>query len=974
MAEGEEKTKENFIRLLTFITGPVTETLHLYFEFKVLNSVDFVMFLDNHKHTLVHQFIHPCTECCECKTRSPGETKQISRLTPSQFDLLFETDESKEIHGHKRTKGPQRKQICLCSISAKRTTSVDFMDISLMSAVLTSCCPPGSISGNPKWIKDIKETRNLIAHSPSDKISKSEYDQKLSFVEGSLLNIADVVGPMFLKMTKEKISTFKDSDLLTIINKDLKKNNNDNIRQILEKFIEEQKRTSKLLEQQNRNLAEKTEAMHAMISEVFRRLEEQKAITVGIGEMLFDVKTVVQNELPKAAYPIDKTVSHDPDVCYVEWRLATPKKWNVDEIKEALENTPSLIGQKFHIEFVYKGSLLIQTKAPMFLLQNYKLFVEAVESFLRHFVDICGLDTEVKTIVKVELVVSKEKFASQHLDPEKMETSTFACDPCSSKKHSSEAIQYCYQCQDNLCQQCFENHNLNAAFSHHNLTSTGILTFENNCSKHESLTLDFFCVEHDCLCCRACITSEHSCCHKLVPLEDAAKDVKQSVIFQDISFALSNIAKTLDTAITNQDENIKSLDGYDRVAISKQVASHKSGIIKRLDELEDKIRQDSYYLKEEQKLKSESSKKKLIQIVKPIKHMFDQVNIVLKYGSHKQLFVLLNRYKLEISDYENKLKAILPTLKTRKITFHPPDNFMNTFISLGSTRLNSMQYNADYQLPRMQQVQVPISDKSIQMTSKFTLHSKIEIKRPGGVWISSIGITDENRLLLCNFYGRNILLYSEKGDYLHDCKLSGEPWDIAVLSGEDKSVATQPHQHSIQFINTKTMKPGSTHSVPGDCYAIAVVNDKICVGGHQGYLYIVDKQGQYITTVRVANAGRIDYLHSAGPHDTVYYIDSNHMAVYCVNLEGHRRFRYTPKDLKIIRSVITDKEGNMYLAGNSSYNIQRLTPNGKFLDVILDEGNFIKNPIDMVFSNDCRKLFVLNQDKNNTYVLVFSCL
>lgn len=103
----------------------------------------------------------------------------------------------------------------------------------------------------------------------------------------------------------------------------------------------------------------------------------------------------------------------DPDVCYVEWRLATPGNWNVDKIKEALENTPSLIGQKFHIEFVYKGSLLIQTKAPMFLLQNFKLFVEAVESFLRHFVDICGLDTEVKTIVKMELVVSKEKFASR---------------------------------------------------------------------------------------------------------------------------------------------------------------------------------------------------------------------------------------------------------------------------------------------------------------------------------------------------------------------------------------------------------------------------------------------------------------------------------------------------------------------------------------------------------------------------------
>lgn len=228
MAEDEEKKKEHFIRLLTFITGPATETLHLYFEIKVLKSLDFFIFLDNHKHILVHQ-LHQSTKCCECKT---GDIKQISRLTPVQFDLLFETDERREINGHKRTKGPEIIQICLCSISAKRTTTVDLMDISLMSAVLNSCCPPGSISGNPKWIKDIKETRNLIAHSPSDKISKSEYVQKFTLIEKSVLKIADVIGPVFLKMTKENISSFKDSDLSIIINKDLKKNSNDNIRQV----------------------------------------------------------------------------------------------------------------------------------------------------------------------------------------------------------------------------------------------------------------------------------------------------------------------------------------------------------------------------------------------------------------------------------------------------------------------------------------------------------------------------------------------------------------------------------------------------------------------------------------------------------------------------------------------------------------------------------------------------------------------
>lgn len=552
--------------------------------------------------------------------------------------------------------------------------------------------------------------------------------------------------------------------------------------------------------------------------------------------------------------------------------------------------------------------------------------------------------------------------------PEKITVSRNACDPCFNKNVTSEAVQYCYECQNNFCQRCMKTHN--ASFLHHSLTDTGTLSFENSCTKHERNTLDFYCVEHDCLCCPSCIPEEHTSCEELVSLKDAAKDILQSSMFQDVYNALSNITTTLDVAITSQDDNIECLEN-DEATIFDKVASNKAVFINRLDEHETKLKQDTNVLKKKQKTEFESKKKDLLQMMKPMKSISDKINEVFKNGSHEQMFVLINKHKLEISYYENQLQEIIPTLETRRLTFEPPDHIQIPVKSLGSTKLRSpLQYNAeyipDYKRPKMEPVQIPSLVSQIPL--KLTLDRRTEIKHSRDLWISNMGVTYDNRLLLCNFYSKDLLVYSDRGEYLQDCKLAGESWDIAVIHDDDIAVVTQPLQQSIQFINVKTMTAGSILDVPGDCYSVCIANDTICVGGHQGYLYIVNKHGEHLKTVMLPDSGSIDYIHH-GPHDSVYYIDNTRNFVTCVNKEGILRFQYASKDLKLIRCVITDKEGNIYLASNNSNNIQRLTPNREFLDVIPNDGNVIG----MVFGYDCPKLFVLNQVKNSTYLLSFIC-
>ncbi|CAG2215219.1 unnamed protein product [Mytilus edulis] len=276
-------------------------------------------------------------------------------------------------------------------------------------------------------------------------------------------------------------------------------------------------------------------------------------------------------------------------------------------------------------------------------------------------------------------------------------------------------------------------------------------------------------------------------------------------------------------------------------------------------------------------------------------------------------------------------------------------------------------YEAGYKTSKIQQVQIPSLPS--KMTTNFSLIQKIEIKR---VCLGSMGITEDSRLLLCNYNNSNLLVYnSDLSEYLQDCKLFGQPWDIAVIPNSDKTVVTLLDRSFIQFIDTKPMTAGFKTSLLDVCYGVTFVNERICVGGYGKYTHIVDIQEKYITKVTAPDAGNIYYLHP-GPLDSIYFTHFTDNAVSCRSLEGEHRFTYTSKDLKRPQAVITDNKGQLYVACKDSNNIQRLTPKGEFFDVILNEKDNIENPVGIVFSNDYRKLFVLNQSQD-TYILVFAC-
>ena len=195
----DDEEKEYYTKLSTFTFEISLDVLHHYFEIKILDKEEFFSFLDRCKHVLFHA-CHPNVHCCECRNESIPLSK--NSLNHDQFNLLFDIENSTLQCLHNKT-----FQNCLCKYSASRSVKVDSLDISLVYAIVKTCCP--SIHGKPEWIKDVKNTRNFLAHKNNYRLTKDEYDSWLTTVENATLDLAKVVSSTFLTMIKKQISVLK---------------------------------------------------------------------------------------------------------------------------------------------------------------------------------------------------------------------------------------------------------------------------------------------------------------------------------------------------------------------------------------------------------------------------------------------------------------------------------------------------------------------------------------------------------------------------------------------------------------------------------------------------------------------------------------------------------------------------------------------------------------------------------------------
>ena len=544
------------------------------------------------------------------------------------------------------------------------------------------------------------------------------------------------------------------------------------------------------------------------------------------------------------------------------------------------------------------------------------------------------------------------------------------CDPCSEKDKRLVAEKYCSDCEEKLCTECAEWHMRCMEYRSHlviDLSSIGPRippSSKVNCEIHTDVQIDYFCNQHDVVCCRACLSDSHRSCESVLPLDFASKDVKNSSLLSDTLIEQDYMTETLSKMEENRDENKKLLK-QKKSLIIKQISAAKSKVLKYLDDIEERLITEVGSVQEKIEEKINREKHEICQLTSILKDNKQELEFLKDHGSNNELFLTLRKQITSIQKTEKKIHNMTSAINEIDMEFEEIKNV--NIETIGSLSQITRPCPIKYKSMNAQHQQVQLDRR--QTLTEFIKEGEVKLKSGEQCNLTDMAVTSDNKLLLCNdqSYHKKVYIYKDYKTYEDEISFTSLPHCITVVPCTDKAVVTLPYERSIQFINTTNNTKDNKIKIGEVCYGVTAVKDKIYIGGENKVL-ILNTDGSRVREITTDGGDNYNLLYNER-NDQLLLRQLDRLC--CINLDGHVIYRY---NISGYLGLAVDQQGHVYISGYRSDDIHRLSPDGTLSDIVLSEHDGVDSPGGITFNNDFTKLFIINGGfLGGKTVLVYSC-
>jgi DNA-binding beta-propeller fold protein YncE len=277
--------------------------------------------------------------------------------------------------------------------------------------------------------------------------------------------------------------------------------------------------------------------------------------------------------------------------------------------------------------------------------------------------------------------------------------------------------------------------------------------------------------------------------------------------------------------------------------------------------------------------------------------------------------------------------------------------------TIGSVSIETNPSDMNYQPSKALQAQSKNRAIKPAIQNKFEFDSKIPFKCKHDVYITGIGVTRADHLLLCNNSSTDVLVLSHDGKQLNNISLEGRPWGIVVVPDKQEAIVTLPMYKFIQIINTTTMRADQKIMVPVGCIGITLIDNDIVLG-NSGVIYIINREGQCLNTIKVGK-GMMFSLY-CGKDKTLYCCDRDNNTLYGMKQDGTIMFSFSSGDIRGPIGVAAAGNGNLYVTAWRSNNVHCFTPDGKHKGIMLKKEDGLNKPYVIAFNKKSSKIFIVN--------------
>ncbi|KAL3870559.1 hypothetical protein ACJMK2_038611 [Sinanodonta woodiana] len=567
-----------------------------------------------------------------------------------------------------------------------------------------------------------------------------------------------------------------------------------------------------------------------------------------------------------------------------------------------------------------------------------------------------------------------------------LKSGTRKCDPCSRNNISSHVHSYCKNCRDALCESCMKTHRgMKLCQDHVVLGKSEYLANidnlkleEQTCSRHTNKTLEQYCNTHKKLCCPNCVAEEHRKCDDVIPVTEAAKKCRSSKEISNLRSALSKYIVHLNLVLKNRNTQKKDLEAK-KTKVLSDFRTLKSQITDHLDrlekELEGKMNQTNE--KEGKRLREEIDRSQ--EITSAVDNCGDLLEVTDHHGSDSQLLSILDKIGVECEYYEEHIGILCSRLRnvdyslTLDKTLEQFQTKVNTF---GRLEVRSSPSG----LPPSPKVVQSSSPKSKIVQPKFTLSVKeaTELDEidgrhddPNDCWFTGAEFLPDSRILLADRTNKKLKLYSSVLQLITYLTLSSKPWDVTTLPNNEVAVSL-PSEKTIQIVHVMSVSMSTSRVIATDdqCYGIHYVDGKILAVSYDGdppHLKILSTDGEELAIIATDDDGFIlfskpIYVTATSDGSQIYVSDERLGCLVCLKNNGDHNFTYSAMDLGHAAGVTLDREGNIYVCGNTSNSVHVVSPQGDRVKVLVTDG--ISYPRAITFEPKEKKLLITQGDKD----------
>ncbi|VDI04369.1 Hypothetical predicted protein [Mytilus galloprovincialis] len=539
------------------------------------------------------------------------------------------------------------------------------------------------------------------------------------------------------------------------------------------------------------------------------------------------------------------------------------------------------------------------------------------------------------------------------------------CGTCSRRSKSTKAVKYCTDCEDSMCSDCVDFHGSIKTFNTHHVIDINViegkpLVVNKSCKVHPDMVLEYFCTDHDTMCCRSCMASDHRSCEKLMPIEVFAKGVKDSAMFEEMAKDITTLNSAVKELEEKKKKSIVSLKDS-KLTVKQDVKNFKTRLLKRIEDIEAALMSEIDKLHTDISNEANDNLDKICNQKQKIQNITEQFKSVSKHGSESQIFMLINNVKEELNCSAIDFQELMSAQKDVSLSFKEFDS-QAIMKSFGSVEIKEAFPNINYKPFKLHQAQFLKHQR--KLPTKFELDVKFKVADSYHV---GIGVTKDNRLFLCNWNGSTLFVISDKGKQLATVQMDGEQWGIAMEEDKNTAWVTLPDKKSVQTVDIAAMKKGQLIKVPTECYGIAIIDDQLAVGGY-GKIYIISKTGDLKKTLDVGE--RTVHSLSVGPKNQLYFAQDEKSKLKYIGLDGTVT-SVSAEDTHNVIGVLSDRIGNAYFLEYRASNIKLFSFEDKSIKTILTSKDGLTDPRGFAFSKDWSKLFVSNYNAGE--ILAFSC-